>query len=185
MIIILCGLPKSGKKTLAKQLQKYGLTFYGDFYKEEITEIDNSIFTNFTSNLSEILKSVDLFKTKLIYIFMSKAFFSEGELEKNTENYQEYSEHFGIDIKYLYEQDAFNINEEKQLGNFFIIKYDYNFEVLEKKIDDFLRKPPTNFMLEALTELKKEEINNPDISQIDFEGLTKFAIENKEKYTTK
>jgi len=133
MKVILYGLPGSGKKTLIDQLSKhFNIEAYYDFYDGEIKfdeNLDFSVFT-FIQNTKRIINNIDIFKEKLLLIFLP-------EIWEETED-SRYSEYFGIDIKYIYEQNPFKGQEEGYVGNYGIITYDYNFNTLKEKIKSFM-----------------------------------------------
>jgi hypothetical protein len=161
MNILLYGLPGSGRKTLINKLVEY-LPETGVFYdfcekseekiKEEIILNKNNIFTMFIPNLQNIIGSPSS-DSKLVIILLQKIF------EKTKD--KRYSEFFGIDINYVYENNPFLNDEiEKRIGYFYIIGYNYNFEHLKEILNNFDNAIP---ILES------------DIQNIIKESLMKFG----------
>jgi cytidylate kinase len=138
MKIILIGLPGSGRKTLVNELSKhYNIDFYDDFFDGEYdleSKSDIKIHTMFQNTNSNFWKQRDVFDEKIFVIVMTKVFKESDDIR--------YSEFFGIDIKYIYEQNIFSddkIDEsksEENKSNFRTLYYKYNFEDLKLKIEE-------------------------------------------------
>jgi hypothetical protein len=142
MIIILYGLPGSGRKTLVEELKKNynNIVFFDDFSESSLDEIKNNlkdntnitICTMFVPSLNELFGDINIKKNKFAIIFLKKVF-------KQTIDHK-YSEFFGIDIKFIYETDIFKemVTEDTRVGNYLILNYDYNFDNLKTKIDNLI-----------------------------------------------
>jgi hypothetical protein len=158
MILIFYGLPGSGKKTLAEKLCKdFNLKFYPDFYNDkfDLDNKDDSIYTMFFPQLDKIIKSSSL-DSKILTLFFPQVF-------TPTED-PKYSEHFGLDIRYLYEQNPFknisgnnNENEDLFIGNFGIMFYNYNYDTFKEKLSNF-KEYTGNTELEVLEYMKKRNL---------------------------
>jgi hypothetical protein len=174
LLIVLYGLPGSGRKEFIESLKNKNIEFdyYGDFNNDDpqklidlfsINKEKNHIITIFTKGFEEILE-----KCIMGQVFLGIMFPKIITKVKD----QRYNEFFGVDLQYLYDDNPFSkLEENAYVFNINYINYTYN---IEDFVKDFNQLGDPLFILakneEFMNNLKKE---NP---MIDIEVLKKLGM---------
>jgi hypothetical protein len=174
LLIVLYGLPGSGRKEFLESLKNENIEFdcYWDFNKENPNDLidlfssnieKNHIITVFTTGFGEILE-----KCVIGQVFLGIMF---PKIIKKVKD-QRYNEFFGVDLQYLYDDNPFSkLEENTHIFNINYINYNYN---IKDFMNSFNQLSDPLFISakkdEYMNRLKKE---NP---MIDIEVLKQIGL---------